>query len=84
MRTRIRLGLGLAAVVATVFIAGYTLAASVAPATFVPAGTTRYAMVSRGDTATTTSTSWVAIPGLLTDITVPAGKVANVIVTFSG
>lgn len=86
MHTRIRIGLAAVSVVAAVFVAGYALAGAVAPASFVSAGTTRYAMVSRGplQTATTSSSTYVDIPGMATTISVPANKTAELIITFSG
>ena len=88
MRTSFRLGLPLVAVVAAVFVAGYAVAASITPASFVSSGTTRYAMVSKGpaaaDNAMTTSTTFVGMPGMSTNINVPSGKTAELIVTFSG
>jgi hypothetical protein len=85
MRTRIRIGVVGAVVVAAVFIAGYALAAS-APSAFKPVGVTRYAMVSRtaAQSGSTTSIVMVDMPGLAATITVPPGKAADVIVTFSG
>lgn len=85
MRTRIRLVLPVVAVVAAVFGAGYTLAASVGPASFATAGTTRYAMVAAGptNTITTTSTTFVDVAAMATNITIPPNRVAELIVTFS-
>ena len=83
MRTRIRLGIAGIAIVAAVFAAGYTVAAAVAPS-FVPAGATRYAMVSKVDTATTSSTSFVSMSGMSTSLSVQSGKSADLIITFSG
>jgi len=85
MRTRFRLGLLVVAVVAAVFVAGYAVAGSITPASFVTSGTTRYAMVSMGptETTTTTSTAFVDIAGMSTTIRVPSGKTAELIITFS-
>ncbi len=85
MRTRFRVGLALVSVVVAVFVAGYAVAASIAP-DFVGAGSTRYAMVARGplDTTTTTSTSFVNVTGLSTVVAIPSGKTAELIITFSG
>ena len=62
---------------------GYFFAANV-QANYVTAGTTRYAMVAAQDAQTSTSTSFVSIPGLSTTVTVPSGKVADLIIDFSG
>jgi hypothetical protein len=85
MRTRFRLGLLVVAVVAAVFVAGYAVAGSITPASFVTSGTTRYAMVSRGPTTTTTTTStaFVDIAGMSTAVDIPSGKTAELIITFS-
>jgi hypothetical protein len=85
MRTRFRLGLALVSVVVAVFVAGYAVAASIAPE-FVGAGSTRYAMVARGplDTTTTQSTTFVNVTGLSVGIGIPSGKSAELIITFSG
>ena len=86
MRSRFRFGMAMVAVVAAVFVAGYAVAASVVPASFVTAGTTRYAMVAvnPSSTTTTTSASFVDMPGMSTSISVPAGRVAEVMIDFSG
>lgn len=84
MRTRFRVGLAFVSVVVAVFVTGYAVAASIAPA-FVSAGSTRYAMVARGptDTTTTTSTVFVRISGMSTAVDIPSGKTAELIITFS-
>lgn len=54
------------------------------PNAFLATGTTRYAFVSTAANASTTSTSFVNLPGLSTTIAVPAGKTADVFVLFCG
>jgi hypothetical protein len=85
MRTRFRLGLALLSVVVAVFVAGFAVAASIAPQ-FVGAGSTRYAMVARGplDTTTTRSTTFENVVGLSVGIGIPSGQTAELIITFSG
>lgn len=85
MRTRFRVGLAFVSVVVAVFVAGYAVAASIAPE-FVGAGSTRYAMVARGplDTTTTQSTTFVNIVGLSVGIGIPSGRTAELIINFSG
>ena len=85
MRTRFRVGLPVVSVIAAVFVAGYAVAASIAPS-FVSPGSTRYAMVSVGPTSTTATTSatFVDITGLTTVVNIPSGKTAELIINFSG
>jgi hypothetical protein len=64
-------------------LAGYAAHAAM-PNAFLPAGTTRYAFVSTAAQASTTSMSFVSLPGLSTSITVPAGKHADVFILFCG
>jgi hypothetical protein len=84
MRTKIRLGMATIAAVAALSVAGYAFAATINPA-FSPAGVTRYAMVQQGPTvtATTTSTTFVNMPGMSVAVSIPSGKTADLIVTFS-
>jgi hypothetical protein len=88
MRTRIRLGVLVGSMIAASLVAGYALAASAGIDTFTPQGVTRYAMVASnggsGNNAITTSTTYVDMPGMATSISVPTGKTADDIVTFSG
>jgi hypothetical protein len=84
MRTKIRLVMVAVAAVAALSVAGYTFGAGINQA-FAPAGVTRYAMVQQGPTATatTTSTSFVNMPGMSVAVAIPSGKAADLIVTFS-
>lgn len=59
-------------------------AAAAVQQTLLTAGTTRYAAVSTDVHAYTTSTSFVDLPGLSTGITIPAGKVGDVMIFFCG
>jgi len=62
-----------------------TFAVSAAmPAALLPAGSTRYAVVSTATTASTNSGTFVGVPGMSTKINIPSGKVADVIVVFCG
>jgi len=54
------------------------------PNALLPTGTTRYAFVRSSSAVSTTSTSFVNLPGLSTSITIPAGKVGDVMVYFCG
>ncbi len=52
------------------------------PEAFLPAGTTRYAVVSSGAPQLTIDTLWKNATGLSTYIGVPVGKTADVFVLF--
>lgn len=85
MRVKSRVALAMVLVVLAVFVAGYSVAGSI-PQSFAGAGSTRYAMKSRGplDTTTTQSTTFVDISGLKMAIVIPGGKRADLIIDFSG
>ncbi len=83
MHKGIRVSLVAVAVISAVFAAGFAVAATVSPS-FVNSGTTRYAMVSAEDAITTQSTSFVDVPGLSSVVHIPSGKVADLIIDFSG
>ena len=54
------------------------------PGDFQPKGQVRITEVSATNANNTTSTSFVNIPNLSTTVTVPAGKVADLVIQFSG
>ena len=68
----------------TATAAGYAAATTIQPALFLTSGTTRYATAVGEDPQTTTSTTFVNIPNLSTTITIGAGKVADLMIDFSG
>jgi hypothetical protein len=81
----------LAALITAAFLAGaLTIVAAVALSTppgvsRVNAGAVKKVAVARGsDTATTTSDTWVNLPGAAVNIKVPSGQKALLIATFSG
>ncbi len=63
--------------------AGYAVHAAM-PDSLLAGGTTRYAVADATALITTTSTTLVDMPGLVTSITIPAGKVGDVMVFFCG
>ena len=84
MHKKLRLGVAVAAAMVATSVAGYAVASTVSPSSFVSAGTVRFAMVSASSPQTTTSTTYVNIPGMNTGFNVPPGKTADVMITFSG
>lgn len=66
-----------------------TLGAAAAALSFVPGdflapGQVRITEVSATSVKNTTSSSFVTIPGLATNVTVPPGKTADLVIQFSG
>ncbi len=55
-----------------------------APDTLQPAGKMRVAMQSGSNAVNMTSTSYQNIPNLATNVTVPGGKVADLVIQFCG
>jgi hypothetical protein len=83
MSRKLRIVVFAAAALAAATATGYTLAARIVP-NYVPAGDTRYAMAAATNIINSTSTTFVDIPNMTTLVPVPAGKVADLIITFSG
>ena len=85
MKRKHWIAVAVAAMLLATFAAGYIAsAADFGPGKLQPAGSVRVAAVSAFDAINTTSTSFVDLPGLATGIKVPAGKLADVIIQFSG
>lgn len=84
MKTRTLIITSTALLVAVAFMLGLVASAyGLGPETLQPAGKMRVAAVSATNAINTTSTSWVDVPNLSTFITVPDGKVADVVIEFS-
>lgn len=60
------------------------VAFSFVPSDLQPKGAMRMAVASASNVINTTSTSFVEVPSLSTNILVPDGKVADVVIEFSG
>jgi hypothetical protein len=82
MSRKVRFGFLAVTALAAATATGYALAA-VAP-NLVPAGTTRYAMAVGQDSQTSTSTTYVNIPNLSVGFSIPSGRSADLMITFSG
>jgi hypothetical protein len=83
MSRRVRFSVVVVAVLAGMFVTGYTVAAQLSPS-LVPAGTVRYGVASASSDVTSTSTTYVNIPAMHVGFVVPPHQHADVIITFSG
>jgi hypothetical protein len=76
--------MGVLAIGIALGVGATTLAIGPDTKAFRPAGTTRYAWASANDAQNTSSTTMVDMPNMSTTITIPAGKKADLFITFSG
>lgn len=72
------------AITAVITSAATVFAVGAIPADFLPKGEVRVLEVSAANAKNTTSTSFVNVPGLSANVIVPSGKVADLIIEFSG
>jgi hypothetical protein len=83
MLRKFRFVIAAIAIIAANQAASYAVSASMAQ-TYIPAGTTRYALASATAEVLYAGSTFKDVPGMATSITIPTGKHGDVMVLFCG